>query len=122
MKTRILIALVAMLVGIIVCRGQSAPPPPSVTLAWDVVPNTNVVAYRVYWGTGTRAYTNLVAVTGRTNNSAVVANLDRGVTYFFAATSLDRLGLESEYSTEVSYTTAVLPPKPFNLTVTTKNP
>jgi len=82
----------------------------SVTLAWDHSPGgSNVIAgYRVYWGPASAVYTNLVAVGYVTN--ATVKPLVPGVLYFFAATALDKGGLESEFSNEVSYRAPGPPP------------
>lgn len=95
--------------------------PPSVTLAWDVSTDTSVDGYAVYWGVATRNYTNSIVVTGRTTASCTISNLARGVKYYFAATS--KAGaLESDYSTEVTFTTTPLPPAPVNVRVTPVNP
>lgn len=73
-----------------------------ITLAWDPSPETNVVAYRIYYGVATGAYTNTVQV-GKVT-TATVSNLVAGIPYFFAATAVDEVGLESEFSAEVSGT------------------
>jgi hypothetical protein len=75
-------------------------PLPSVTLAWDPsVPATNVVGYTLYYGVGSRNYTNLVDVGLAT--TGVISNLVTGTTYYFAVTSHSSDGLESDFSTEV---------------------
>ncbi len=73
-----------------------------ITLAWDPSPETNVVAYRIYYGVAARTYTNTIQV-GKVT-TATVSNLVAGVPYFFAATAVDDVGLESDYSDEVSGT------------------
>jgi hypothetical protein len=73
-----------------------------ITLAWDPSPETNVVAYRIYYGVATGTYTNTVQV-GKVT-TATVSNLVAGIPYFFAATAVDDVGLESEFSAEVSGT------------------
>lgn len=72
----------------------------SVTLAWD--PEGGIAGYRVYQGTNSRAYTQ--AMDAGTNTQAGVTGLINGVTYFFAVTAYNSAGLESDFSTEVSYT------------------
>jgi hypothetical protein len=74
----------------------------SVNLAWSPSPDTNVVGYRVYYGVASRTYTNMVDVGAVTN--ATIGGLVEGKTYYFAATAYNILGLESDYSAEISYT------------------
>ncbi len=81
---------------------------PKVTLAWDPSPSTNVASYNVYC-VASRFYTNLVNVVG--TNAVTITGLARGATYYFAATALDAIGLESDFSLEVSYTVPA-PPLP----------
>lgn len=73
-----------------------------VRLAWDPSPDSGVIAYRIYWGTRSRAYTQHLEV-GRVT-TATVTGLSAGRTYFFAATALAAGGLESDLSNEVQYT------------------
>jgi len=63
-----------------------------------------VVTNGVYWGPGTRNYTNSVFLPAlATNNTAAISNLVAGALYYFAATAKDALGHESDFSTEVFY-------------------
>jgi hypothetical protein len=78
-----------------------ATPGPAVALAWDPSTDPTVMGYNVYYGTASRAYTNVVAAGSST--SAVVSNLAIGMTYYFAATTYTVAGLESDYSAEASY-------------------
>jgi hypothetical protein len=74
-------------------------PPQSATLAWNATdPSSGVTNYSIYYGVGTRAYTNLIDVGLGTNG--VVSNLVAGTTYYFATTADTALGLESDYSNE----------------------
>lgn len=73
----------------------------NVGLAWDQSPSTNVVAYRVYAGTSSRSYTEVFDVGNST--SVVVSNREWGVLYYYSATALDEISLESDYSDEISY-------------------
>lgn len=83
----------------------------TVTLAWDPSPGTNVIAhYNIYYGVGTREYTNVVSA--GTSTTLTVSNLVRGATYYFAATAVDAFRLESDFSTEVSCTIPVPPQSP----------
>ncbi len=83
---------------------------PRVTLAWDPSPDTNVVSYNVYWGVVSRGYTNLVNVVG--TNAVTISGLARGATYYFAATALNDVGLESPFSNEASYSVPTMPQAP----------
>jgi len=76
-----------------------------VTLAWDYdfTNNPGVNAFRIYDGIASRTYTNVVNVLGQITTGQV-SNLLGGSTYYFAATAVDTNGLESDYSSEVSYT------------------
>jgi hypothetical protein len=80
-----------------------------VVLAWDPSVSTNVAGYRVYYGVGSKSYTNYVSVGPATN--ATLSGLAWGTTYYFAATAYDANGIESDYSSETNYTT----PMPVNL-------
>jgi hypothetical protein len=75
---------------------------PSVTLAWDASSDPSVTGYNLYYGGGSRNYTNTVNTGGAT--SAGISNLVVGATYYFAATCYNAAGLESDYSAEVAYT------------------
>jgi hypothetical protein len=95
-------ALVTVLCGIVLALAPpAAPAAQSVTLGWNPSPGTNIVGYNIYYGVASGVYTNVVPVGNVTNG--VVNNLVSGATYYFAATSLSSLGLESVYSTEISY-------------------
>jgi hypothetical protein len=77
----------------------------SVTLAWDQSPDPSVVGYNIYFGVASRTYTNMVSAGNAT--SVTINGLIEGVTYFFAATTYNAVGIESDYSTEISYTIPV---------------
>ena len=73
----------------------------SVTFAWNRNAETNVANYRIYYGGASRAYTNTVNSGNAT--SVTIGNLSEGVTYYFAATAIDTVGRESDFSGEISY-------------------
>jgi hypothetical protein len=79
-----------------------------VTLVWDPVIDPSVTGYRLYFGPGTRAYTNSVSVPGQLNTTNTISNLPAGI-YFFAVTSVAG-ALESDFSNEVTWTNK--PPVP----------
>jgi hypothetical protein len=76
---------------------------PTVTLAWDQSPDPSVVGYHLYWGCNSRAYTNFVDCGAATIWQ--LRGLATNTLYFFAATTYNWSGLESDYSAEASYTT-----------------
>lgn len=71
-------------------------------LGWDTNNDPAVAGYKIYYGTASHTYTNVVVV-GNTNNGTVTG-LVAGKTYYFAAISYNGSGAESTYSDEVSYT------------------
>lgn len=73
----------------------------TVTLAWNPSLDGTVTGYHVYQGAVSHAYTNVVDVGSSLTNT--VPGLKAGVTYFFAVTAYDLIGLESLFSNEVSY-------------------
>ncbi len=83
--------------------------PPAVTLALDASADATVGGYNLYYGAVSGSYTNRV---GTTNTQCTVSNLVRGATYYFAATCVATNGLESGYSSELSYTPPTPPAAP----------
>ena len=86
----------------------------TVTLAWDYnfTNNPAVNAFRIYGGIAPSTYTNFVNVAGQVTTGQVT-NVPTGLTNYFAATSVDTNGLESDYSTEIS---TVIPTPPNSIT------
>ena len=80
----------------------------SVLLEWDPNSETNLAGYVIYYGTASGRYTssNILNKTPTTR----VSGLDQGVTYYFAVTAYDTMGLESDPSNEVSYQVPSLGP------------
>jgi len=89
------------LAGAGLARGET------VTLAWDASASTNVAGYRIYYGTNSRAYF-CVTNAGLVLTQAVV--LPHRGRWFFAATAYDTNGLESDFSSEVSWESKPAPP------------
>ncbi len=77
------------------------------TLAWDPSPSAEVAGYRLYWGTGARSY-QFVTNAGLVLTQSVVLPF-RG-RWFFAATAYSTNGLESDFSSEVSWESKPVPP------------
>lgn len=87
-----------------------------VTLTWDANTESDLVGYKVHYGTNSRAYATTLDV--RNVTTFTVAGLNAGQTYYFAATAYSASGSQSGYSNEVSYsvpaddTTPSVPPTP----------
>ncbi len=77
-------------------------PVPSVTLGWDASPSTDVTGYRIYFGAGSRNYTNSIMVGNVTSNS--IPGMVIGATYYFTVVAYNAIGLESIFSNEIIYT------------------
>lgn len=98
-------------------------PPPAIGLAWRASPTPGVTNYNIYWGPGTRNYTNLVAAGNVL--AYTLTNVARGLTYYVTATAQNTNGLQSGYCNEVVYTVPALPEPPddfvrTNATITVK--
>jgi len=74
----------------------------SVTLAWNPSTDPVVAGYNMYYGGASGTYTNVESAGSAT--SVTVTGLVAGATYYFAATTYSTEGVESSFSTEVSYT------------------
>jgi len=72
-----------------------------VTLQWDPNPETDVVGYKVYYGTSSRTYSAPISL--GLQSAYTVTGLAAG-TYYFAVTAFNVDGLESAFSNEVSTT------------------
>lgn len=71
----------------------------SVTLSWDPNTENDLNGYKIYYGTASRNYDNIIDVGSVT--SYRVRNLETGRRYFLAVTAYDFSGNESEFSEEV---------------------
>jgi len=93
---------VATLLILSACVTQAA------SLSWTP-PAGAVQAYRVYWGTASRDYSQVFGHGVDTTVPALVTSgLTPGVRYYFAVTSIDGAGKESPYSDENSFVEGTL--------------
>jgi Fibronectin type III domain len=109
LKKKLLGLLVLLMLGNVL-EAQSAPPTASVQLAWIASPSTNVVGYKIYYSTSTGVYTATRAFGNVL--TCRIEGLAMGTTYYFAATAVDALGVESAFSNETSYAVPSLPAPP----------
>ena len=72
-----------------------------VQLAWDPSPGPDVMGYKVYYGTATRSYSYAVDVGPST--ACVVAGLQDGMPYYFAAKAYNTSMFEGGFSNEVAF-------------------
>jgi hypothetical protein len=94
-------ALFPFVAGLLIALQPRASSALDITLAWSPSSDPAVIGYNLYFGPASHTYTNMIQVGGA--NLATISNLVRGAMYFFAATSYDARGLESDYSDEASY-------------------
>src|SRR5688572_22324234 len=95
---------------IISCYAPAAISSSRVILAWDANLEPDIAGYKVYYGTSSRLYPFTINAGNLTTQS--VSNLQSGVTYYFATTAYNTAGLESDFSTEISYTVPLSTPVP----------
>ncbi len=79
----------------------------SLQVSWSQSSDTNVLGYKVYYGTASQQYTNTILAGNVTN--IMVSGIQPGVRYYFAATSYNAAGWESSFSPEISYIVPVGP-------------
>jgi hypothetical protein len=73
-----------------------------VSISWNDNSESDVAGYKVYYGTATHNYQNMLDVGPFT--SAVIDGLNVGATYYFAVTAYDTSGNESAKSQEIQAT------------------
>ena len=74
-----------------------------VKLAWTQSSSTDVIGFKVYYGTASRSYSYAVNV--GLSTCCVISGLKDGRTYYFATTAYNTSKLESVFSNEVSCVT-----------------
>ncbi len=77
----------------------------TVTVGWGANTEANLAGYKVHWGTASRSYSTNAFVPAPATQLAI-SNLTGG-TYYFAVTALNTAGLESAYSDEIAWPTAI---------------
>ena len=78
--------------------------PAQTTLEWDPVIHPDLAGYIIYYGTSSGNYDVSLDVGNWT--STTIAGLDDSETYYFAVTAYSIYGEESDFSNEVSWSSA----------------
>ncbi len=78
----------------------------NVLIGFDVAGEPDVVSYRIFYGTESRAYSDSISVEqpGATHVEATINGLTEGKRYYFAVKAIDAAGQESDASAEASLT------------------
>jgi hypothetical protein len=71
------------------------------SLTWDPSGDSDVAGYKVYYGTQSGTYTEVIDAGNST--TCTIPDLAVGTTYYIAATAYDSYGYESGYSNELDY-------------------
>jgi hypothetical protein len=93
--------VLGLLIVLVAACAHAATP----LLQWDANPEPGIVGYRVYSGSSSRDYTQMLDVGLQT--SVPVTNLAAGVTRYFTVTAYNLNLVESPWSDEVWYTPPV---------------
>lgn len=106
MKTKLTSVLLLVASLTLNAAGQflAAPtnPPAQVTFGWTASADPTCTGYYLWYGTGSRQYTNKVATGNVTNFTFTIPA--RGVQYFFTLSAIYPGPLESDWCNEVNYT------------------
>jgi hypothetical protein len=79
----------------------------TITLAWDPSPDADVEGYLVHQGETQGSYDHSMTAPAGESPTFVVAGLELGTEYFFAATAYNSAGLQSDYSNVVAFTPGI---------------
>jgi uncharacterized membrane protein YgcG len=92
---------ISILIMFIVLFAQAAHAA-TVMVSWSENSKSDLVGYRVYYGTSSRSYESILDVGNFT--SVEIGSLTPGATYYISVTAYDDSGNESEHSEEVQVT------------------
>jgi hypothetical protein len=106
--------IIAMLIIFIMHCAQAAHAY-GVGISWDENPESDVAGYKVYYGTASHTYRNVLDVGPFT--AAAIDGLNAGTTYYFAVTAYDTSGNESAASREVQAAIPAASPPLYTLSI-----
>ncbi len=101
-------AVICIMVGL-VALPVSSYAASAVSLSWSAATEPDIAGYKVYYGTTQGSFSAKLNVGKYTG--CVISGLTAGKTYYFVATAYNADGLESNYSTVLSYTVPSLTSK-----------
>lgn len=81
--------------------------PQNIAIAWNPSVSPNIAGYDVYYGGLNGIYTNEIFAGNVTN--ITVPGLAGGTTYYFVATAVSSAGIQSSFSSQLSYTISSVP-------------
>ncbi len=90
------------LISLITLCGAFTASAADVTLTWDANTESDLVGYKLFYGTSSGNYA--VTVDVGHSSTFTITNLEEGMTYYFAATAYDTSYNESAFSEELGYT------------------
>ena len=100
--------------GAITLRSVESDGNGGIVVRWEPAVENNILGYKVYYGTEPRSYDTILDV-GKVHSSTI-SSLIEGVEYYFSVTAYDNMGLESDFSNELSCVVEVIdlePPEVF---------
>jgi hypothetical protein len=109
-----LLALSGLLGGLEARPAAAATTTTTISVMWNWNTETDVVGYRVSWGTTSGAYTHIVDVGNQ--NTLQFTEPDATIPYYFAIQAYNAGGLTSPYSAEVVSTPVIPPTSPVVVT------
>jgi hypothetical protein len=95
----LLLCFAAVIASALLVHGAACAAQLSVT--WDPSGDSDVAGYKVYYGTQSGTYTEVIDAGNST--TCTLPDLAVGTTYYIAATAYDSYGYESGYSNELDY-------------------
>lgn len=106
-KRTIRARMIAGCILIILCMGSALVHAGAIKVRWDANTEPDLAGYKVYLGSSSRNYSQIIDVGDTTNT--IIRNVNYGARYYVAVTAYDESGNESDPSSEVSV--MVTPPQ-----------